>query len=611
MNVININNEEKMNHISLGEIFSIISTWITSLKNELNKLNYIETSLKKEKDKNIQPKDKQIPLYKLKKLIIETINIKKQIEDFSNKYKNYTNYKNNNANTNIDQIEKDEMVKYTLKDLNNKNQNILMKIKEFVDKFPLLKNYMDNFCNQKMSLSERDIKKERHKSFIISNIKVNKIKYNGNGNDKFNYDFLDSQEKKIKKDALKKKINNIHLTGENEIKEMIINFNDDKSYITPSNKYIKEFCFNNFISNEPNSTTNLLKDSSNNNINSNPSENIFKSKKISFIKNRNENNTNENIISNQNFHIHNSCNNSSINLNIINNNSNNTNKNINKNKIIPNNYKQKNQPQQSKVNSNSIEAHKNMNKNQNIEIQDINHKKSKNSNILNFPLKNILLDQKNLKKQKKVIKFKKLKANLININYPSSNPRAIGLNNLLNTSNKKIYNRPLNKENRNNSEYFLKPIKSEVIIHRNKIMNENSLRGFSLDNLNLKNFDIQNKNTNIIKKRKAKIRNRTINIFNDNESVIVTTPNRNMSFSFANKNAINNKNIKHFYTEHDFDIREENIKLKKEIFILKKEMESIRIFCNNLKDKISRLEEQNDILKKENKAILKFLKNKK
>ena len=607
MNDINLNNDEKMNHISLGEIFSIITTWITNLKNELNKLNYIETSLKKEKDKTIQPKDKQIPLFKLKKLIIETINIKKQIEDFSNKYKNYTNYKNNNANTNIDQIEKDEMVKYTLKDLNDKNQNILMKIKEFVHKFPLLKNYMDNFCNQKMSLSERDVKKEKHKSLIISNVKVNKSK--NNGNDKFNYYFLDNQEKKIKKDELKKKVKNIHLAGENEIKEMIFNIND-KSYITPSNKYIKKY-YNSFINNEPNSNTNLLKDPSNYNINSNPSENIFKLKKMSFIKNRNEKNTNENIISNQNFHIHNSCNNSRINLNIINNNNSSINKNINKNKIIPNNYKQKNQKQHSKANSNSIEADKNMNENQIIDNQDTNPKKTKNSNILNFPLKNILFDQKNLKKQKKVIKFKKLKANLINLNCPSSNSRAIGLTNLLNTSNKKIYTKPLNKDSRNNSEYFLKPIKSEMIIHRNKIINGNSLRGFSLDNLNLKNFEIQNKNTNIIKKRKAKIRNRTINIFNDNESVIVTTPNRNMSFSFANKNIINNKNIKHFYTEYDFDIREENIRLKKEIFILKKEMQSIRVFCNNLKDKISRLEEQNDILKKENKAILKFLKNKK
>ena len=150
-----------------------------------------------------------------------------------------------------------------------------------------------------------------------------------------------------------------------------------------------------------------------------------------------------------------------------------------------------------------------------------------------------------------------------------------------------------------------------MIVHLNNNINENSLRGFSLDNLNLKNFQIQNKSTNIIKKRKAKIRNRAINIFNDNESVIVSTPNRIMSFSFANKNVINNKNFKHFDTEYDFDTREENIKLKKEIYILKKEMESIRIFCKNLKDKVSRLEEQNDILKKENKAILKFFKNKK
>ena len=251
---------------------------------------------------------------------------------------------------------------------------------------------------------------------------------------------------------------------------------------------------------------------------------------------------------------------------------------------------------------------KKLSTNPNINIQDIHNKKLKNNKIINFPLKNILFEQKNAKNQKNMIKFKKIKSNFINLNYQNSSPRCIGMNNLINSNNKILFTKQLNNEKRSNSEYFVKPIKSEMIIHRNNDVNENYLRGFSL---NLQKFEIQNKNTNIIKKRKAKIRNRAINIFNDKESVVVKTPNRNLSFSFANKKAINNNNKILLDSETDYDIKEENKKLKKEIYLLKKETETIRFFCYNLKEKMNQLEEQNDILKKENKIILKLLNNKK
>ena len=631
INLTNLINDEKISNISLGEIFTIISNWINNLKNELNKLNYIETFLKKENSINIQQKDKQTLLYKLKNLIIETINIKKQIEDFSINYTNYSKYKNKN---NANQIEEDEMVKYTLKDLDEKNKNILLKIKKFIDKNSLLKNYKENFNNQKMNFSKYNINKGKNKSLSITNIKNNSnnnVNKNGNLSERNvgggflnsnNYMDLDSDEKKIKIDILKDKIKNINInfnqSSTNDTNEKTFNFND-KSCITPSNKYINEFKYKSFISNnEPNSTSNLLKDLV---YNTSREKLLFKTKKFSFLKSNTQsneatNNTNEKIISNQNFHIHNSCNNSSINLNIINTNKSNY-INNNNNKIIPNNYKQRNQTQ---GNTNSIEINKKLNINPNI-------KKLKNNKILNFPLKGELFDHKThiQKKHKKIIKFKKIKYNniilkdKININLNNNTPKCIGLNNLLNAYNKILSStRPLNKDKRSNSEYFLKPIKKESLLHNshnshnNINNNENSLRGLSLDNLNLKKFELQNKNTNIIKKSKPKIRNRAINIFNDNESVVVATPIRNMSFSFANKkeriNTNYNDNSKIMFDfDCDYNFKEENMKLKKEIYLLKKEMESIKSFCNNLKDKVNKLEEENQILKEENKTILNLL----
>ena len=65
--------------------------------------------------------------------------------------------------------------------------------------------------------------------------------------------------------------------------------------------------------------------------------------------------------------------------------------------------------------------------------------------------------------------------------------------------------------------------------------------------------------------------------------------NRNMSFTFANKNAIDNnlleiENVNNndkiiFDNDIFMNIKEKNKKLENEIYFLKKEIENIRLFC--------------------------------
>ena len=316
------------------------------------------------------------------------------------------------------------------------------------------------------------------------------------------------------------------------------------------------------------------------------------SRKKSFQK------ENDNIISNQNFHINKSYKSSSINLNIINDNQENMNNlsNISKfRKIIPNNYPNS----KKKINSikNYIKLNTNPN-NQDLKIKEI--KSTKNNKTLNFSIKNILFDQKN---QKKII-FKKLKPNMVLKDNTPKSYKPIQTNNTI------FYSKPLNYSKRSKSEYLLKPIKNNNnFLNLNN--NENYLRGFSFDNLSFNKIKKQNKNTNIIiKKSKPKIRNRTINIFNDNlneefDGVI----NKNKSFSMAYKKLSNNNNLSNKVIDYSIIVKTqyENKELKNEINHLKKEIENFKYIFQNLSSRVSKLEEENEILKKKNGEIIKLL----
>ena len=601
--------DNKINQLSLGEISIIINRWINKLKNEINLLVYIESSVRVEKN-NLSQNEIQAIVSELNKLKIESIDIKKQIENFSINYTNFNNYKNNKNN----QLENDEIVKQTIRDLNEKYENICNKINSFIVNIPLLTKLKNKFFNgQIKSYSHKNNNKKINNSLPFGNniLKNSVSKGNINKGNKINFNssnYVDN-EKKRKIDILKDKIKNIKINFE----QAQLETNDypgvdyDKNFISPSNKYNKDLKYSSFIKNDTYSNI------SNDLTNASRDKILCVTKRQSLIKKENEK-----LITNSNFHIHNSCNNSSINLNIINHNHNNNHDNINNigniNKIIPNNYrhKSKNQIIPKKLNTNP-------------NTQDVNikgTKSSKNNKTLNFPIKNILLSQKMQKK----IKFKKLKPNIIlkdkekiNIYYNNS-PKSLGQNpnkiNNLNTYNKILYSKPFKHNKRSYSEYYLKPIDRDLDLEKeynsSPNNNENNLKGFSLDNLKINKFEIQNKNSNIIKKRRTIIRNRTFNIFNDNSGEAY----KNISFTFGYKNLINN-NITDFkklqnnekVIDYDYIMKsiEENKILKNEINSLKEEIKNIKNICQNLSLKVTSLEEQNEALKKENQTILNLL----
>ena len=626
MNDFNSKNDNKINQLSLPEILLTINNWQNILQNEINLLAYLESSINREKY-NLQKNEKQIISFTIKKLKLDSININKQIEEFSINYSNFNNYKKIKNN----HLEDDEMVKYALKELDEKYNNIIIKNRSFIDKYPFLKDLREKFVNsQKFSFSQKNVNKKKNKSLSIkikntksvSNINKfsilpeKRINSNSNGNENIN---LDDNTRKLRIDLLKEKIKKIQINigqGKTNENERTLTFND-KEWNTPSNKYINELKYNSFINNDSKVKYNIL----NGLTNSTSKEKLCITKKESSIKS-----ANQKIISNQNFLIQNSCN-SSINLNINHNQNNKNNINNLNNKIIPNNYRNKITNQ-----TNFLENNQKLNTNPNLTDFQIKAIKSfRNNKTFNFPLKNILLEQKNKKK----LKFKKIKSNIIlkekdkeNFKYSNNSnntPKCqeiAGLkNNNLNSNNGKIlYTKSLRNGKRSNSEYFLRPLRSETFYRNNNNSfnyNDNKLRGISFDNLNLNKFEIQNKITNFINKKKAKIRNRAINVFNDNETNKIITPNRNMSFSFANKKLRNYnlfENEKNSYNDNllfDYELIkntiEENKKLNNEIYFLKKEIENIRFICQKLSSKVTNLEDENEILKKENKAILKLL----
>ena len=275
-----------------------------------------------------------------------------------------------------------------------------------------------------------------------------------------------------------------------------------------------------------------------------------------------------------------------------------------------------------------MENSKNINTNPNI-IKEYKIKglKIKNNKKLNFPIKNILYEQK-------TIKNKNLKANIIlkdkykinNNNYWNNTPKYLdkkqNKDNNKNGYSKILYTKPLNNNKRSNSEYFLNPIKMENCSPKsnNNSLNyrEKKIRGFSLENFGINKFGIQNENTTRIIKRKEKIKNRAINVFNDNKSrKEIPVYNRNMSFTFSNKNAIDNNLLENenldnndkiiFDNDIFMNFKEKNNKLESEIYFLKKKIENISLICKNLSFKVINLEEQNELFKKENKEILKLL----
>ena len=329
-------NDIKMNQLSPAEIILNLSQWLNNLKKEIDLLNYIESYAKNDKMK-LNKNEKQIILFKLKKLKKDTININKQIEDFSIRYNNFNDYK---KNENINILEEDDTVNFTVIDLNKKYKNIIYIIKSFIIKYPKLFELKEKYLNHKSFIKEN---KKINKASTITNIKnknikreddINKKNILSERNLKTNKDyFLDNIERRIKINKLKDKIKNIQINFDKaqfNTNELSYNF-FDKNFITPSNKNEHGLKNNSFIKNES-SKSNML-----NNMNIlNSRERLLNiSRKKSFQK------ENGNIISNQNFHINKSCKSSSINLNIINDNQENMNNlsNISKfSKIIPNNY---------------------------------------------------------------------------------------------------------------------------------------------------------------------------------------------------------------------------------------------------------------------------------
>ena len=611
---------KKINTLLLDDMYKTLNNLLKNIQNDINILAYLESSITN--NKYITPQDAhQTILLNLKKLKIDSIKIKKQIEDFS--------FNNNNFNK-YNQYKNDGIIKNTIKTFNEKYKKLLFNIKEFIIKYPILIDLREEFLSTKLnSFSFKKIKKNKNKTLSISNVK-NKNN-NSFGNYKNNHnnnnisdrnisinDYINSNSKKLKKDILINKIKKIQINFDgsqldttNEKSSKIY----DISHITPSNRYINDLKLKSFVQNSTNTNTNITNDL---NLNNSISKEklLFIPKNKSFLKRENQI-----IISNKNksYQVHNSFNNSSINLNITNHKHINKNNNINYiNKFIPNNYHRKNQ-------MNSLENRKKLKTNQNVKNFRLIGKTSKNNKSFNFPIKSLLFEQ-NLNKK---IKFKKLKPSItlkdkdkINCTYITTIGQGINKikNNNLKSYKGILYTNPVKNEKRSNSEYFFKSIKNDINIskiNKNSSMNNNNkkLRGFSLDTLNWNKLDIQNLEKNEIKKKKTKVRNRAINIFSESPcNGAATAPNRNMSFNqFVNSKVINNDKVEFENISNNENIiidydkykntREENTKLKKEVISLKKEIENLKFMYQDLSMKVSNLEEQNQILKKENNTI--------
>ena len=642
MDEIESKTSKKINSLKLGDIYKTLNNSINNLQNDINLLNYLESSIAGDKQlNNISQSEIQTILFKLQKIKMESTNLQKQFEDLSINFNNINKNKNNNSG-------KDELITNAIKTLNEKYKNILFKIKAFIINTPVLINLREEYLKiQLNNLSYQKIKKKGiNKTLSISNFK------NKNNNIFGNYknnivsnrnisinDYISSNSKKIKIDILKNKIKSIQINFDgsqfdsNEKNSYIF----DKGCITPSNEYMNDLTFKNFVKNEIN--TNII-----NNLNSSTSREklLFIPKNQSFIKNKNQNVQNNMINKSQNqyqnSHINKSCNNSSINLSVINHKHKNKKIINNINKMIPNNYRRK--PQM-----NSLENNKN-NENTNPNTQNCRHKtkkKIKNNNSFNFPIKNIIFDTKLIKNKR--MQYKKIKPNILLrdkiidkeiINFTTSPTCQIQKSNnnnnnniKTNNNNKVLYNKPIQKEkSRSHSEYIIKSLKNEIKYsnsNNNSLNNHNKkLRGFSLDNLSWNKLEIQHFETNVSKKRRPIIRNRAINVLYDNSSNgAITSPNRNLSHNnvnnVANKKSLNNAKINFINFEKaknmndneniiiNYDTfintREENKKLKTEVISLKKEIEKLKYMYQDLSLKVSNLQEQNETLKKENYSI--------
>ena len=598
-------NNKGINPLALGDIYLNLNNMINDLINEENMLAYLESSVKLEN--NLPQNDIQLMLFKLKQLRNNLIIIKKKIKNFSINNNEYINNVNNN-------YKQDEIVNEKLHILKEEYMNALFNNKSFIIKFPILINFRENFLSGQLdSLSKQKINKGKNRTLSLINFKIknnnsfNNIKNNTLTERNVNSN-LNNEKKRIKIDILKNKIKNIQINFENaQMETKINNTTSYKNNENPINKNLTEF---NYLKNEINTNPNLLSEL---NCSSSRERLRYMSEQNSFLKKENRN-----ILSNPNFHIHNSSNNSSINLNIINHNNGNR-----INNIIPNNFNIKNR---NNCKINSLENYKKLNTNPNI--QDMRHKVIKTSNnkkTFNFPLKNILFHKNSQIK----LNFKKLKSNAIKQKNDYNNnilkSHQIKHNKNINSFTKILYSKPFNIGKRSNSEYLLKPIKTDMPsskTNNNSLnvtynLNDNNITGFSLENLNTNNIEYD-KNAVQLRKKKVNIRNRTLQILNDNSSIRgMITSNKNISF---NKNLIsniktefknsNNNNKEKFNVDYDTFLRtqEENKKLKKDINNLKNEIESIKLICQKLNIKIINLEEQNKFIKKENATIMKLLK---
>ena len=598
-------NNKGINPLALGDIYLNLNNMINDLINEENMLAYLESSVKLEN--NLPQNDIQLMLFKLKQLRNNLIIIKKKIKNFSINNNEYINNVNNN-------YKQDEIVKEKLQILKEEYMNALFNNKSFIIKFPILISFRENFLSGQLdSLSKQKINKGKNRTLSLINFKIknnnsfNNIKNNILTERNVNSN-LNNEKKRIKIDILKNKIKNIQINFENaQMETKINNTTNYKNNENPINKNLTEF---NYLKNEINTNPNLLSEL---NCSSSRERLRYMSEQNSFLKKENRN-----ILSNPNFHIHNSSNNSSINLNIINHNNGNR-----INNIIPNNYNIKNR---NNCKINSLENYKKLNTNPNI--QDMRHKVIKTSNnkkTFNFPLKNILFHKNSQIK----LNFKKLKSKAIKQKNDYNNnilkSHQIKDNKNINSFTKILYSKPFNIGKRSNSEYLLKPIKTDMPsskTNNNSLnvtynLNDNNITGFSLENLNTNNIEYD-KNAVQLRKKKVNIRNRTLQILNDNSSIRgMITSNKNISF---NKNLIsniktefknsNNNNKEKLNIDYDTFLRtqEENKKLKKDINNLKNEIESIKLICQKLNIKIINLEEQNKFIKKENATIMKLLK---
>ena len=599
-------NNKGINPLALGDIYLNLNNMINDLINEENMLAYLESSIKLEN--SLPQNDIQLMLFKLKQLKSNLIIIKKKIKDFSIINNDYINNVNNN-------YEQDEIINKKLQILKEEYKNALLNNKSFIIKFPILISFRENFlAGQLDSLSKQKINKGKNRTLSLINFKIknnnsfNNIKNNILTERNVNSN-LNNEKKRIKIDILKNKIKNIQINFENaQMETKINNTTSYKNSDTPINKNIPEF---NYLKNEINTNPNLLSEV---NCSSSRERLLYMSEQNSFLKK-----DNRNILSNPNFHIHNSSNNSSINLNIINHNNGNR-----INNIIPNNYNIKNR---NNYKINSLENYKKLNTNPNL--QEIRHKVIKTSNnkkTFNFPLKNILFDKNSQIK----LKFKKLKSKAIKEKNDYNNnilkSHQIKQKRNINSFTKILYSKPFVIGKRSNSEYLLKPLKTEIAsskTNNNSLnvtynLNDNNITGLSLENLNTNNNEF-NKNTVQLRKKKLNIRNRTLQILNDNSSIRgMITSNKNISFNknlISNnktefKNSNNNNNKEKLVIDYDtfMKVQEENKKLKKDISNLKNEIESIKLICQKLNIKVTNLEEQNKFIKKENGTIMKLLK---